>query len=1034
MNNKDFFTVFTEFTPSTMDLARLHLSNHAHNNNVIAIVTRNQTSGRGRGGSVWQQANLTTAENQQTAPVQYVNDLNEVVLNHQDFLPVTLIMPATRIKVPYEWVTALVSCAITDALASTETFIKSILQGLPFAAKKKLCIKWPNDIILLNHNDQNNNFRKVCGILCETSSQGNKIGDFYIGIGLNFFSTPEIEKAISFWDSLFSEEINKNDKRELNKLLKSSDFKKAVINKFCENFKKEILDYLCNERSKEQIKSIVLARSLPLGTIFSVDKGTRQGEFQGLDDNGGLILSGSRTPIIAGEISLKDKHVKKVVPTKSENKVSPIFAIDFGNTTIHTAYKCSNAKVHYSNIPYDNLISGNSSTLREMFKPLLDGFINDRKEKIDFLYTSVNTPEKTKLSIQKIKDYFKSLFPEMIFNEIKISEADIFNCVAISGNFEIGRLGADRALKFLFAADTAKLLKKNVITFSFGTAVTCEGVTENLKILENFIFPGVQMALNAINHFTALVPLFQANPLLFQANENNWDQEIYVQRGVFLSTAASVLATIEMHSPCKCFFSGGNAEAVLNIIKEMHPNKNFNIEILPNIETDVLIKYKDQLLKTYYETEASKKNIITNNIAKIKTILEEKENKSITTLTTQFNDKNISAVAQTMLKARDPKTILRNVEPKQEDFRKIGSHIENLKTEERIDAYMAVNFQFHNRETWRDRISKGEVLIEHGAHIKTREKVHLNKVKPTYKLKNYDQIWLFHPPEYEPDIIDKIDIIYDDGDVCVFAKPPNMVIHAAGIYGKNTFVNVAAKMGYENCAAVHRIDRETSGILACARKSETRNFISEAFRQGNIKKMYLAVAKGKNNLPEKFRVSLPIGEPENSLIRLKLWVNGKLPQQAETWFAKLATYEDYTLYACLPQTGRTNQIRIHLAAIGQWIVGDKMYHPNEQVFIEFYEKGYTDWVHEQTIFPRHMLHNAGIMLDEGNKASAFSDQPIICELYSDMMASEIVKNLFNKAKIPLDKNNQRDYFKHIFIELNNTNFQHYPDIQLGETV
>ena len=69
------------------------------------------------------------------------------------------------------------------------------------------------------------------------------------------------------------------------------------------------------------------------------------------------------------------------------------------------------------------------------------------------------------------------------------------------------------------------------------------------------------MALNAINHFTALV--FQTNPLLFQANENNWDQEIYVQRGVFLSTAASVLATIEMHSPVNTSFSGGNAETVL---------------------------------------------------------------------------------------------------------------------------------------------------------------------------------------------------------------------------------------------------------------------------------------------------------------------------------------------------------------------------------------------------------------------------------------------------------------------------------------
>ena len=56
--------------------------------------------------------------------------------------------------------------------------------------------------------------------------------------------------------------------------------------------------------------------------------------------------------------------------------------------------------------------------------------------------------------------------------------------------------------------------------------------------------------------------------------------------------------------------------------------------------------------------------------------------------------------------------------------------------------------------------------------------------------------------------------------------------------------------------------------------------------------MYIAVSKGKNKLPNKFRVKLPIGEPKNALIRIKLWVNGNLPQQEETWFYKLETFED----------------------------------------------------------------------------------------------------------------------------------------------
>ena len=137
------------------------------------------------------------------------------------------------------------------------------------------------------------------------------------------------------------------------------------------------------------------------------------------------------------------------------------------------------------------------------------------------------------------------------------------------------------------------------------------------------------------------------------------------------------------------------------------------------------------------------------------------------------------------------------------------------------------------------------------------------------------------------------------------------------------------------------------------------------------------------------------------------------------------------MFACLPQTGRTNQIRIHLAAIGHWIVGDKMYHEDEQVFIQFYENGYTDWVHEQTLFPRHMLHNAGIM-GSNIKLTSLSDNPIVCELYSDMMNSEIVKNLLKNSSIPLDPIQQREYIKNIFLKLHKINFNEFPDISLGE--
>ncbi|APJ04840.1 type III pantothenate kinase [Silvanigrella aquatica] len=1037
MKDKDYFTVFTEQTTSTMDFAKQYMQNHNHDGQIIAVVAKSQTQARGRGGSSWQQINSSNiASDKLDGQIVFYDHLSDVVLEHNDFLPVTFVIPSERIKIPYEWITAIMGCALYDALKVTESFIKSTFPYLTYNIDKNIYIKWPNDIIFISEKLTDSKlitkYKKISGILCETSTSGSKIGDFYIGIGLNFFNHPQIEKSVSFWESLFFNEKNKSNKREINKTLATPEFRQAILNKFCETLQKEISDYICTSRGKSQLRALTLERSLPIGTLLSVDKGTRQGEFVGLDENAGLILSGTNKPIITGEVTLKESVAEKKNP--NENKVSliknitPTVAIDFGNTTIHFAFQCSNLNKYQIDIPYDSILSSEKNKIREALKPCLDGFIVDRMQKIDILYTSVTTSEKTNLAISKIKEYLNSIFPEMTFQDTKIIEKEILSIVNLSNEYDVSRLGEDRALKLLFASKQAQKNNENIVVFSFGTAVTCEGVSPSLNIIENYIFPGIQMALNAINHYTALVPLFHANSNKVFPQDKDWNQEIYVQRGVFLSTASSVMATLNMHNPCRCYFTGGNAEIILSIINSINPKHNFKIEIIPSIETNMIIEYKSHFLKNK-NTIKFEKIEVENKLNKIKKITN--QNSIIPSFTNLHEEGKIGQVMQSMMKARDPKKIDRTLEPKQEDFRKIGSHLENIQSEERIDAYMASKFQFHNRDTWRERIQNGEVLIEHGAHRKIKDKVHLNKIKPTYKLKNYDQIWLYHPTEYEPDVIDKLDVIFDDGDLCIFAKPPNMVIHAAGIYGKNTFVNISAKMGYSDCAAVHRIDRETSGILACARKTETRSIISDAFRQGNIEKMYIAVAKGKNNLPNHFRVSLPIGEPENSLIRLKLWVNGNLPQQAETWFSKLGTFEDYTMYACLPQTGRTNQIRIHLAAIGQWIVGDKMYHKDEQVFIQFYEQGYTDWVHEQTLFPRHMLHNAGIMASNISLPS-LALNPIVCELYSDMMESNIVKNLLKNSSIPLDVTEQREYFKNIFLNLHKLNFNEFPEIQQGD--
>jgi 23S rRNA pseudouridine1911/1915/1917 synthase len=961
---KDFHPIFMESCTSTMDVAK-QIIQTSPMDKIVCVVTKNQTAGRGRGGSTWIQSDLLSSQN--------------------DFLPVTLIFPSSKIKIPVEWITAAVGCAVLDSLKNTENFLRTTLS--PFFKTEQnssLCIKWPNDIVY----SFGNKYKKICGILCETVFSKQDQQTYYlIGIGLNFFEFPKVDFASSFLEYIAETNVFENLKKEFKKKLEEEEYRSTVLQKFSDFWSAEIVEYLCHARSIEQLKNLVLERSLPLGTNISVNKGTMKGKFLDLNDQGALLLEGVLDPIFSGDVSVDEDF--KIKPKSRENS---IIAIDFGNSRIHLMLQNLESKIKSIHVSYDSL---NEKEIR----PFADALTKDKSKQVQILFTSVISVEKTKLILKKIKSHLSQMLPLIQFSEQQVTEENIFSNLHITGSFEKDRLGGDRALKFFFAEKQARENKENTLVISFGTALTCEGVSATGSLLENFVSPGIQMSFQAMNHYTALLPELVANSDLFSPQGKIWDQEIYMQRGVFLSAAATVIATAKMHSPCICYLTGGNAEQIKKIIFQILPkeDQNLNLVVADNIETQMLIQYSDEFL-------AFKKEILVKK--------ESHQN-----------------ILKTMLKPRLLKKEERNIAPRLEDFRRIGARIEDGTKGSRIDSYLSAKFPFHSREAWYERITNGEVLLEHASsQIRNHsEKPKLSKVKPTYKLKEKDQIWLFHPPEYEPDAIETMDVIFDDGDLCLFSKPPNMVVHASGIYGKNTFINLAQKMGYGDCSPVHRIDRETSGILACARKSSTRNLIADAFQKGLVKKMYLAVTKGSDKLPDQFRVTLPIGEPENSLIRLKLWIYGKNPQPAETYFVRLASYDDYNLFACLPKTGRTNQIRIHLAAIGQWIVGDKMYHENEQVFIEFYEKGYTQWVEEQVLFPRHMLHNAGIMAPSISYP-ILSAEPIVCELPQDLMDSDVVQHLLKNGNVPLDPTEQKKYLSDLFLNLHGIDFMDCPDM------
>ncbi len=261
---------------------------------------------------------------------------------------------------------------------------------------------------------------------------------------------------------------------------------------------------------------------------------------------------------------------------------------------------------------------------------------------------------------------------------------------------------------------------------------------------------------------------------------------------------------------------------------------------------------------------------------------------------------------------------------------------------ERLDGYLAKHFPFLSRSGWQARIEREELLVN-GMRRKSAS-----------RLKEGDEITLFAPDRPEPPVDDRISIIWQGDGVLALFKPGNLPMHENGPYRKNTFTEIVWQRYGREWSAVHRLDRETSGIVLCAATSDLRGRLAADFANRVVKKQYLAIVRG---VPEaqKWRCDGPIGDLEGSQIRIKKWVvPGGLP--AATGFDVLDIGRDSALLRATPVTGRTNQIRIHSAYTGHVLYGDKLFHPDESVFIEYFEQGQTDRVTKETGFPRLCLH------------------------------------------------------------------------------
>lgn len=211
--------------------------------------------------------------------------------------------------------------------------------------------------------------------------------------------------------------------------------------------------------------------------------------------------------------------------------------------------------------------------------------------------------------------------------------------------------------------------------------------------------------------------------------------------------------------------------------------------------------------------------------------------------------------------------------------------------------------------------------------------------KAGYKLRPGDHITTdFDPKELEqiPEI--ELPILYEDNNVLVINKPEGIISHSRGKYWNEPSVAsfVRQKTGQEGdrSGIVHRLDRATSGVMICAKNQETLSFLQKQFSQRGVKKTYMAIATGHLE-PKEAIIDMPIERNPKAPATFRVGANGK---SATTKYFVEDSRQNHDLVRLEPTTGRTHQLRVHLAHQKHPIVGDTLYQgePADRLFLHAY--------------------------------------------------------------------------------------------------
>ena len=214
-------------------------------------------------------------------------------------------------------------------------------------------------------------------------------------------------------------------------------------------------------------------------------------------------------------------------------------------------------------------------------------------------------------------------------------------------------------------------------------------------------------------------------------------------------------------------------------------------------------------------------------------------------------------------------------------------------------------------------------------------------VKANYKVKAEDEIIFELPDSVEPDIEPEnipLEVLYEDADIIIVNKPKGMVVHPAAGHYSGTLVNalmyhckdsLSGINGVMRPGIVHRIDMNTTGSLIVCKNDSAHEAIAAQLKEHSIKRAYHAIVIGELKEEEGI-INKPIGR--HPVDRKRMAVNDKNGKHAVTHYRVLQRFRGYTYIECILETGRTHQIRVHMASFGHPILGDDVYGPEKCPF------------------------------------------------------------------------------------------------------